>query len=411
MLINKNFTFLFFSTLISGIGTGLTALGIAWVIQQLYDDFNALALLNTVGLVFAFIILPKFSLWVDRYSKQGIAKTLFFVGFVAQIVFLIINELIGLKLWLLVSIGIVSSLLSTLEPVNRVAIAKAITTKDQYASTTRLLELMQQLMTFVAGFIGILLIKKMQISYVLIADAFSFLAAFALMHCVKIESKALHHTVATKSGDILENSYASIVKMDRAFYIFGAITLIPFVCIMAQRVIYPAHFETLLHATSMQYSLYTLLYAFGAVIAIGAIGMINQNLDKYLSIFFGVLLYAIAIFCIFIWPTLYVTYAAFFIFSLCHCTIRINRLELIMHLVPTEYFGRVNGKFQSFASIAIIFLSWLPALAMNNYGINAGWLIFLMVSVVPVIMYLYYLRSIKFLSFSALSQKAMPVST
>lgn len=395
MLINKNFTFLFFSTLISGIGTGLTALGIAWVIQQQYADFNALALLGTIGLIFAFIVLPKFSLYVDTYSKIGVAKILFFTGFLFQLIFLIIHWLIGLKLWLLISIGIISSLLNALEPVNRVAIAKTITTKEQYASTIRLLELMQQLMTFIAGLIGILLIKR--ISYVLIADALSFLFAFALVHCIKIEKNQSSHVAVIDTGS--KSIDVSTSKINSTLYVFGTITLIPYICIMAQRVIYPGHFEILLHTTAAQYSLYTLPYAFGAIFAIGIIGIMNKHIDKYLSIFFGILLYAIAVSCILIFPTLYVTYSAFFIFSLCHCTIRINRLELIMHLVPMEYFGRVNGRFQSFTSMMIILLSWLPALLMNNLGIAAGWIIYSAVSAISVIVYLFYLRSIRCLCF------------
>lgn len=392
MLINKNFTFLFLGTLISGIGSGLTVLGIAWVIQQLYNDYKALALLNTVGLIFAFIMLPKFSMWVDNYSKTGIAKALFLFGFIAQIIFIVMNEVTGLNLWLLVAVGIVSSLLSTLEPVNRAAIAKAVTTKAQYASTARLMELMQQLMTFIAGFIGILLIKKTNISYVLIVDALSFLLAFALMCCIKLEA---HQSDHEKNNHSSGNLNVSIPGMGKAFYVFGAITLIPYVCIMAQRVIYPGHFETLLHASSIQYALYTLPYAIGAAIAIGAVKFINKTMDKYLSIFLGILFYAIAVLCIMIWPTLFITYAAFFMFSLCHCTIRINRLELLMHLVPLEYFGRVSGRFQSFSSMMIVFLSWLPAIIMNSYGITSGWLIFAAASIMPVVIYLSYLKSIK----------------
>lgn len=405
ILINKNFTYLFLSTLISGIGTGLTALGIAWVIQQLYTDFTALALLNTIGLLFAFFILPRFSLWVDTYSKISIAKYLFFTGFILQMIFFAINGLLGLKLWVLVSIGIVSSLLSTLEPVNRVAIAKAITTKDQYASTTRLLELMQQLMTFIAGFIGILLIKKSKISYVLLADALTFLIAYLLMFFIKIETKQTDSIATTKNT--IQLKQATSFKPGSLFYVFGAITLLPFCCIMGQRVIYPGHFETILHATSVQYSLYTLPYAFGALLAIGAIGWLNKCLDIYLSLFIGIFLFSMAILCVVIWPTLSVTYAAFFIFSLCHCTIRINRLELIMHLVPLEYFGRINGQFQSFTAIMIIALSWVPALIMSHYDIAAGWLMYLVASLIPVAIYLYYLRRIKSLTSAVLEQHAV----
>lgn len=406
MFINKNFTFLFFSTLISGIGTGLTALGIAWVIQQLYDDFNALALLNTIGMIFAFLVLPKFSLWVDKYSKIDIAKILFFIGFIFQVIFFGINHFIGEKIWLLVLVGVVSSILGTLEPVNRIAIAKSITSKDQYASTTRLLELMQQLMTFIAGFLGVLLVKKTQISFLLIVGAISFLIAFFLLYFINIEDNQPNAICAAKKNT--QNiSLASLPKMTSTFYIFGAITLIPYVCIMAQRVIYPGHFENILHATSMQYSLYTLPYALGAIVAIGSIRYLNNNINQYLSIFLGILLYAISVISILVWPTLYVTYAALFVFSICHCTIRINRLELMMHIVPMEYFGRINGKFQSFSTLIIIILSWLPAFIMNGYGIRAGWLVYALISIMPIIVYLYYLKSIKILTISASDEKSV----
>ena len=386
LLQQKNFRFLFFSTLISGTGSWLTILSASWLIQKMYENFVGLAVLNSLGFIGAFLLIPKFSYFVDKYNKVNIAKHLCITGILAHLVFVILIFIFNQSIYILVLIGSFSSLLSSLEPINRVSLVKTMIDKELYAKATKYLELMQQLTSFAAAIIGVILIKTDNIIPVVIFDSLTFIIAYFFINKIKFNSN-VNKNLIRNDKNTKNLKIEKTPKYNLIFYFFSISSLFPYICIMSQRVIYPGFFNNILHSSNLVYSLYSLPYAIGALFTIFIITDLSKNISNNKIILFCLIIYSISVLAIPIFKSISVTYICLFFFSLTHCAIRIKRLEILMNIIPNEYFGRISGFFQSITVFSITSLTWISAIVSTKYGIIASWFVFIIPCFIATVFY------------------------
>jgi len=393
LLKNPHFRWLFLSVICSGVGTGITLMAVNWSLLTMFGSTEKVAQLSVWMTLASFFCLPFISSWLDQFSRKKVLASVFFIGAFSQFLFWGVGLYQGVTPSLLFSIGILSGILRASDQTTRTVLSKDLFSKDDYADLNRCLEVARQAITFLAGGLGSLLMASQHFSLVLFLDGLSFLLAGVFIYQIKTPETFLkknpYQNLSFLKGP---KEVFQFLKEHKDFALFSFITLFPFVFVVIQNILYPAHFKIFLGLEGSAFAFLSLPYGLGAITS----AWMNTKLKKLfgkdlmLMIFFGV--YSLAIFTIISFKGLFITYSCLFIFAFCHSSIRIERMTVLMKTIPSHLAGRMTGLFDSLALLLNIGFSLLIGFLADQWSLTSSWLFlgitlsFLTISMIFILM-------------------------
>jgi MFS family permease len=391
LLSNRNFILLFLSTVISGVGTGITLIGISWIAIQTFESSSVIAILTNASFVATFLFLPKFSTLVDTISRKKIALILFLSGGVIQVSIFLLLVKFGISIPALFISSVASALIRTGDQVNRVALSQELFTKQEYPVLNGYLEIARQTITFLAGGCATLIFRYGGFASMILCDAVTYLVGFALIILITYRRQLSfvdqsYNIGSQKSKN--QNNFISQLKesfiyllQDRNLLIFFLLTLVPYIVVVSQNALYPAHFHTYLNAGSSAFALLAVPYGLGAILAAIVARQSRKFMSSYTLICICCFIYTLFIPLIITVPNVYISFACLFMFAMTHAIIRIERMTILMQKIEEQQMGRVSSFFEMAALIFNIVLVTLVCSVADHSGVGLAWLIFEVVMV------------------------------
>ncbi len=380
------FALLLASTVVSGIGTGMSLIGIPWALVAGGGDTSRVSAYLMGSYVALTLTLPRFSNVVDRSSRKRVAERLMATGFVAQLVAAGAVAL-GAGVAILVASGFASILLRSFDQVNRTALAGDLFDPDDYHSLNRWLEVSRQFITLTAGGAAALALGRWPIVYILLVDAATYLVSMVLIRALPSPRPACEGAPtqpppprAAPTRSELRGAL-DILARDRRLLMYSLATLVPFIVVLTQNALYPAHFRSYLGASGESYALDSVIYGSGAVLATALVKVRNHGISRGALVRGAFAGFFVALLATALVPRVLVTYAGSFVFAICHAAIRIERSTLLLRVFERREIGRVTGLFEALATAANVVLIGLVGLLVDRVSVRAGWLLLALVLV------------------------------
>lgn len=381
----RNSSLLAVSTLLAGMASGIAFIALSWLLHTKYMSFSAQWMLNIFGMMLGLVILPSYSKWIDRSSPILIAKITLLIVFVLKLLVCSLISIYGESIIMLTATGIISTCFVMLEPVFRVSLAKLVIQSNDYGRVSRLFEVMQQLSTFLAGIVAALVLGWCSIKIILYIEVFLVLIAAVSISLIKLEpDRAFLANMQVEKCN--QQKESSLLSDNAIFYSYILLTYVPFICIMAERVILPGLFHDILKVNPNMFSLQTLPYMLGAMLAVFLSGYVDRYMQTNMAFFCFVALHALFMWLMLVVPSLLSVFLALFAFALSHCSIRICRTAWVLHNVSQDMIGRINGNLQVWVTVMILLLGSVLAYSASLFGVMLAWWVLCIFAAMPVIL-------------------------
>lgn len=358
----------------------MSLIGIPWALVASGGGSSLVSAYLMASYVALTLALPRFAAAVDRGSRKRVAAWIAATGFVVQACSAV-ALVMGAETALLAASGFVAIVLRSFDQVNRVALAKDLFSQDEYHALNRWMEVSRQLITLIAGGAAALVFSHGAISSVLAIDAGTYLISLALIGLLPREqaTPADAPTMRPPGGALLpwanlRDAWA-LVSRDRRLLAYALATLVPFIVILAQNALYPAHFERYLGASAELFALDSLFYGAGAALAAAVVKVRERGISSGALVQIAFVGYLGALCATALIPHVEVTFAGSFVFALCHAVIRIERLTLLMRSFDDREIGRVTGFFEVVATASNVVLIGLVGLVVDGISVRAAWLL------------------------------------
>jgi MFS family permease len=394
MILQKNLTALYLATFISGLGTGTLLVMLNWILIQKYESSTIIGILTAASYLSCAFILPKFSIWLDRFeAKNLLLKVYLFGGFFQLVIIILIILGVDLLLGIVISI-IISVLIRMIDQMARLVIAQKLVDKDEYRSLSRHLEVLRQAITLGAGLLVAFFIEKMEMKTILILDGFSFIVGAYFLSLINVsttESGSIK-TPKSKCEKSLKSTYDYFCQ-NPYFFLVLSLSLSPYISVLAQNAIHPAHVDQLMNMGGEYYAFMGAFFGVGAVLSPFVSRKLHcLSFTKERIILTGLIGYLIANIIIVIEPNIYSTYFCLFLFAISHSVIRIERLAFIMEYTPQNIIGKVSGSFEMIGLIGVVIVTSLVGFMSDRVSVASAWLfmaVFILLSLLSLLYYVY----------------------
>ncbi len=378
---------LYGATLLSGLGTGVLLVMANWLLLKLYESSTIIGILTAASYFACFLALPVLSGWLDRYHRRHLLQRIYVVTGVIQLVLAGFALAGGTELILLAVSVILSVLVRMLDQMARLAIAQQLVPKARYREVSRHLEILRQGITLVSGVIVAVLIDKIALHHLLILDAATYLCGGMLLCLVQCQHQG---GAATKSQSKLTElrEGLSFLKQNHYFFSLMVVTLVPYVLVLSQNAIHPAHVEEVLQLDGDAYALIGVVFGVGAVAAPVLLTWIHRlGLLREKVIFVGFVGYLSASCIILLWPGFYATCIAMLLFSASHSVVRIERLAFMMEYAPVSLVGRISGVFEFIGLISVVLVTSMIGVIADQFSVNSAWAAMLVIILVGAVLF------------------------
>lgn len=377
---------LYSATLISGIGSGMLLVMVNWVLIEHYESSSLIGILTAVSYLVSFFALPQISVWLDRYIHRVVLQRFYLFGLLIQSIACIF---IAQQYWVIafIVVATISSVVIRLaDQMARLAIAQSLVDATHFKMVSRHLEILRQSITLISGIIVAVFIDYIELVDVLIVDIVSFLLAAALLGLVvlpeKTQSTESSEGEGTQPDNVgkKESVFTSFVKSYSYFkahpYFWAVMTLslAPYVLVLSQNAIHPAHIEQFLNLGGEAYAMMGFVFGAGSLMAPFVSNYLHkQNKAKEVVILIGFIGYFIASIVIMLYANIWVTYFCLCLFSMSHSMIRIERLAFLMSYVPKDKIGRISGAFELTGLLFVVLCTFLIGFIADIAGILFAW--------------------------------------
>ncbi len=281
----------------------------------------------------------------------------------------------------------VSIFIRSADQVIRSAWAQDLFDASDYESINQWLEVTRQAITLLAGGGATLLLKNTGLEWIIFADACSYLIGLGLILFIVSETtqKYGHH----QSMDTARYSAVfSFFAREKEYLLLTTVTLIPYIIVVAQNILYPAHFKHYLQTTEAAFAFHAVPYAMGALLAPMLTKKIRLNLNALITpIFIG---YSLALIIVILIKSIVITYLCLFCFAFLHVSIRIKRDTYMMHKTPKNIMGKTKGLFESAASVFRAVLCLAIGFIADDFGVPYAWACF---TLIMVMIWLYFVSN------------------
>src|SRR5687767_9420908 len=178
---------------LGSIGSGVTIFAVPWLLVHQPGGNRAYLWATVATTIVLFAIAPYYWAWVDRHSRKVALLASEAWGLFAMAA-LAMTELLlgGSSTWQLMTVYFAGMLYYTLHYPAKFALIQQMFDRSQYQSLTGLMEIQGQTAMMIAGGLGGVLVEHVPLWGILLFDAATYFASFAIQATLPYEATHLH---------------------------------------------------------------------------------------------------------------------------------------------------------------------------------------------------------------------------
>lgn len=374
---------LLLANITGSIGSGVTIIAVPWLLVH-RPDGDALYGYATIGTTVAlFLFMPYYGAWLDRHSRKTMLLAGELFGFLATLTLTLWMLGSGqVETWQLVTSYFCGMLYYTLHYPAKYAFLQQTIDRRHYQSLTGLMEVQGQTASMLAGGLAGLLIDRVPLWLILLADAGTYLFSFGIQSTLPYQATHLQHAgpPPASAWHAMAEGWRWLHERARLSFFFGC-TLVPFILVMVSNYLFPVYVSGVLHAPAAVFGNGEIVFALGALLAGVFIPRIatEHGTDRTITVAMGLCLVALTL--LMCWHTSASYYVALGLFGLGNAGTRVARNAAILHLVPNHVMGRVGMFFHAADRLLRTALTslctFIVARGSAAHGFTALWLVLL----------------------------------
>lgn len=376
---------------LGSIGSGVTIFAVPWLLVNQPGGNAAFRWITIATTIVLFLIMPYYGAWVDHHSRKTALLASEAWGFVATLAMAVTGlALGGFSTWQLMAIYFAGMLYYTLHYPAKFALIQQMFDRSQYQSLIGLLEIQGQTAMMIAGGLGGVLVAHAPLWVILLFDAATYLASFLLQASLPYEAT---HLMAQASPPASARNAGGAACATRRPSVWSAVaegwrwlrdrprltlfftcSLVPFLVVMAGNYLFPIYVAQTLRASAVWFAGGEIAFAVGAIVAgfwlpklIG-----RHSAASTIPATMLVFLAGLVLLIVFRFPVAFLFAGVLLGFGNAGC--RVARSALLLHLVPNEVMGRVNGFYLVFDRVMRTLLVY-AMIIIDTQGPPAGYML------------------------------------
>jgi MFS family permease len=355
---DRRFYFILAANLLSSIGSGITMVAVPWLLVSERDGATVFGYATIVMTMINFIMAPFIGQWVDRFSRKKILMIGEMVGFLMVLVFAI-SGFMGLEygIWHYMILYGTGSFYYNLFYPGMFALNQEIFPKTVYKSLNGSMEIQGQLSSVIAGALAAMLLGKIQLEWLLLFDALTYLSALCLFWAIPYVPKNRELRKDDRFWSKLTEGYRYMKDRPKLF-LFLLASFVPFIGVMVTNYLFPVYLVDVLKVEGSIYGAQSMVYGIGAVLAGFMIPLFAKKFGNENSIMITTFLYTIGISFIIFTKTVPVYLVFISLLAFGNAGTRVARNSFLMDSVPNQIIGRVDSLFRTIGlAIRVLLLS------------------------------------------------------
>ncbi len=374
---NSNFRKLFLSNLFSGVGQGMTMIGISWYMIELTGTARLLGSTMIISAILTLLIGPFAGTMIDRFSRKAILQFEQLAGFTVLLTVSVWGWLGTYSEWMMVFIYLSSIFIFYMHESAQSAFVQEIFEPKLYGSINSFLEIENQTALVLSGALAGILLEKFGLHVVLILNALAYFLAFLNLLGINYFSTSKEKLKLDTRNSWLSmfNESWRFIKRRRGLMIFGVAALIPFITVMLVNLLNPIFVSHSLKADVKIYSLGEVTYSIGALISGVCTTIITRKLSSSSYMVANYFMMIVALILTVTFPKAGIFLLCSALIGWCNVSTRLIRQNMYMELLPNHLIGRVLSFFKSIGTLLRLLLLALFTIIIDLNGVAVGYFI------------------------------------
>jgi MFS family permease len=237
---DRRFYFILAANILSSIGSGITMIAIPWLLVSEVDGGRLFGYITIFMTALNFVVAPLIGHIVDRYSRRNILIAGEVTGFLFVIAFAIYG-LAGFdyQVWHYVVLFGTGSMYYNFFYPAIFAFNQEIFDKSTYRTLNGAMEIQGQLSSVIAGALAAMLMKTIDLEWLLLIDAATYISAFLLFICVPYLPGVENGSNESFMLKLTEG-YRFMAKKP-ALFCFLMASFMPFIGVMVTNYVFPVY--------------------------------------------------------------------------------------------------------------------------------------------------------------------------
>ncbi|WP_163101797.1 MFS transporter [Peribacillus alkalitolerans] len=376
----KDFRFrsILVANIASSIGSGITMIAIPWLLVTSENGSSLFGYITLIMTMVNFVITPSIGLLIDKWSRKSILLAGEIFGFIMLVAFAG-SGLVGgaYETWHLIVLYFTGSLYYTLFYPTMFAFNQEIFEKRQYKALNGMMEVQGQLSSMIAGAVASFLMIKVELQWILLLDAFTYL--IAIYYFIRIPYQRLMQEKNKEDFSGKMTAGFRFMSKKPTMFLFLIASVMPFIGVMMTNYLFPVYLSEVLKADASVYGMESMIYGMGAMIAGMLIPLVAKKIGNEKTMVLTVFCYTLFISLI-IWVSLPIYLGFMFFIAIGNSGVRVARNSFMMDHIPNEIIGRIDSLFRAIGlAFRIILLIVFTNLAATGVVLSFGILSIMMI--------------------------------
>lgn len=368
MTFNRTLLLLLASNALASIGVGVAMIAVPWVLAGKFDNGVFFGILITGANIALALLAPWTGVLIDSTVRQRF-MVLLRLAFIAGLgVVVVLSSILPGSVTPLILYYLLGAAFYAINIPLRTAFVQELYSGGEYAQVNSILEVENQVAAVLTGALAILLIDRVGLTMLALANALVLVPAIICIVLIK------HEAVAPKilRGSPLKDIKAgfAIMKRNARLSVVLLVATLPYVVVILYTYLHPVALSQLLNLGGDQYALVEVLFAVGSIIGGGVLlsrNIVNTRIVPLIQMlvgFFGLVAVVQAIL-----PAHAAFLAIAVLFGLLNAAVRILRQTLLMQEVEPHEIGRVGAFIQSWIMLMRALFLGLTVATIAVFGI------------------------------------------
>jgi MFS family permease len=401
---DRRFYFILAANLLSSIGSGITMIAVPWLLVSKGDGTVIFGYATIVMTLINFIMAPFIGQWVDRFSRKKLLMIGEMVGFVLILGFAI-QGIFGVEYsnWHYMILYGTGSFYYNLFYPGMFAFNQEIFPKSAYKSLNGAMEIQGQLSSVIAGAVAAMLLGKINLEWILLFDALTYISAFCFFWAIPYQARKLSRDNGDSFWLKLTEGFR-YMKVRPKLFLFLMASFVPFIGVMVTNYLFPVYLVDVLKVEGSVYGAQSMVYGIGAVLAGLLIPYLAKKFGNENSIVVTTLLYTIGINVILLTEAVPVFLVIISILAFGNAGTRVARNSYLMDHIPNQIVGRVDSLFRTIGlAIRVILLS-IFTLLNSSFNVQYSFYLLAFILVISFIVVIFTKSSTNTIAKEGLNQ-------
>lgn len=348
-MINKDFTLLFISTVISTLGASMTYIALYWHYFE-QTTIVSLTLLTTITFLSGFIFRLFLSPFCDKYKPKNMMMFTMIIRAIILIIFGIGLLFFNIHIYFMISMMVLLVALESLYDPSAIKIITSIVKKEDYMSANSWITILDRIGLLFGMLLGGIIVSILDLGNILLIEALAFIIGVLVLLSIKSKS------IKENNKEIGQSNYYLLWK-EGIIYILKTkwLTGVLIVAIAANLAITPSvtllipYVSDVLKGGPIDYSIIQISSILGSIIMAYIISKIKL---KFLikSFLMAAIFQSFIIVILSFNSNIIVTVALIFLLGSFIALFNVPFVTLLQNHVPNKLLGRVRGGMVAFST-------------------------------------------------------------